>query len=289
MNTDKHPVLPPRLQERFDGQLWYITPAGFQAWVLGQTFSERPSLEKDEQTGCNVRRPTRDAWGDAIAQVEYRDQVAIIPVHGPLLKGATGYHKYYGYVGYEDVHEDLDSARAKSKGILMWMNSPGGTAQGCADVAEHVAAIAKSGFPIDSYTEDQKCSAAEYITAGCTARMATGDAIVGSIGTMMATVSYEKFLNKVGIEFNIFASGKYKAMGHPGKDLTADQKEWLQSFVNSRAKEFKDFLTDYRRDVKPQSMQGQIFTGSEAVENGLIDYTVRNIAEAVELTRARGA
>lgn len=278
--------LPPALQERFDGEVWYITPAGFQAWIMAPAWASAPEMEKDEQTGCNVRRPTRDRWGDAIPQVDYRDNIAVVPVHGPLLKGATGFHKYFGYMAYDDVHQDLDAARAKSKGIVMWMNSPGGSVKGCHGLAEHVAAIAESGFPIISYTEDQKCSAAEYVTAGCVARTGTRDAIVGSIGVMLETVSREKLLNRMGVEYNIFACGKYKAMGHPAKDLTADQKQYMQAFVDARGKEFKDFMTSYRRTVRPETMEGQLFTGAEAVQNGLLDYTVRNLSEAVDAARA---
>lgn len=272
-----------RFQEKVYGRVWYITAEGYESLLMKAGNNHPIGIERDER-GCNAKRPTRDAWGDEIAQPYMTaGNVAVIPVCGPLMKGATGFDKRFGVCAHEDIHEDISIARSRARAAVMMVDSTGGTVLGTQGVAEHVADIQKSGFPIYSYTEGSMCSAAEYITGACTARFATSDAFVGSIGTMMATVSIEKLLTKVGIEFNIFASGKYKGMGHMAKDLTPDQRDFLQQFVNDRAAEFKAHMVQYRTTIKPEAMQGQFFTGSDAIKNGLIDATVRDLGEVLAM------
>lgn len=280
-------------------EVWYIRPG----WAIEEmtelplrqeiatqwghgvmpAMASRMEPPKNED-GTNCQRPTKTWRGDPIPQLCMVENVAVVPVQGPMVKGASGFMKWAaGVCSHEDIAEDLRNAVAlKPNAIVMRVNSPGGTVQGTQGVADLVASIVASGMKVVSYTEDQKCSAAEYITGACTARLATSDAIVGSIGTMLATVSLEKMLNRIGVQFNIFASGKYKAMGHWAKDLTSEQEQFLQSFVNERAAEFKKHMTTYRPGIKPEVMQGQIFTGSEGARNGLIDATVKGFGDVLE-------
>jgi len=270
--------------DRICAQDWYVRPGSYiERLIVDATV--RPETREPQSSGPVALRPTVDARGNAIMQASMTpSRVAVVPIVGGILKGAKGSDKaYYGLTSHEDIWEDISRARSSARAIMLYVNSPGGTVVGTHELASRIADLAASGYPIASYTEDQKCSAAEYITAGCTMSLATPSAIVGSIGTMLAMVDASKFLEKFGIQFNVFTSGKYKALGHPGKSLTPEQSEWVQGFVNERAAEFKKHMTSHRPGLEPAHMEGQIFTGAIAAEFGLIDSTVDSFEEALSL------
>jgi signal peptide peptidase SppA len=200
------------------------------------------------------------------------------------MKGATGSEKYeYGVTSHEDIREDIDNALARGARCLVFdVNSPGGTAQGNAGLAQYIGTLKEQhGILSYSFTDSMMCSAAEYITSACHGRFATSDAIVGSIGSMMGSVSFQGMLERVGIEFSLFTSGKYKGAGHPAKDLSDAQREFLQSWVTNSANEFKAQMTSYRKNLKPESMEGQFFSGREGERNGLIDCVVSGMSEVL--------
>ncbi len=268
---------------------WHIVPSH---WYELDIRSKAAPAERDDKDEPVAARPNRTVWGDPIPQMVLRPgtsgMTAMIPIQGALVKGATGSQKrYYGVSSHEDIHEDITSAVSKDvKSILFTVNSPGGSVLGTEGLARRIQDLAERGICVGMYTHDQCCSAAEFITAGCYYRMCSPDSITGSIGTMMQVVTAQKLYEDFGLEFNLFASGPYKGMGSMGKSLTPVQKEFLQGFIDARAKEFKGFMTANRPRVKPETMQGQIFTGRDAVKNGLYDLNVGSVDEALAVMGA---
>lgn len=259
-------------------------------WCLNPAFADAVQRRIDARAAAisqgtkpNDQRPTMDAWGDEIAQPRMVNGVAIVPVKGPLLKGATGLDKKYGFVSYEDVVSDVQTAVAqKVKGIVLDISSPGGTAVGAGEAGKQIAAAAKS-IPIASFTDSMQCSAAEYLSGACLPRFSTEDAIVGSIGTILTTVSIEGLLKQIGVQAHVITSGQFKGAGHIFKDLTPAQHGYLQNLVDTMAGEFKTHMQTHRQSLDASSMQGQVFTGKQAVASGLVDQNVGGLDEVVSL------
>lgn len=261
---------------------WFLhPPALVDTEARFNNLTARAGAQPPQPTAA---RPERDYDGNEIPRMRVSStRIAVIPVQGPLLKGAPGSAKRAGFASYEDIHEDMDAAVSNgAKGILFHINSPGGTAVGAGELAERVAILAKR-MPVYSYTEDMQCSAAEYLSGACSARFAAPGAITGSIGTILTSVSFQGLLEKMGIKATVFASGKYKGAGHPARDLTPDQTEYLQSFVNTLAAEFKTHMLTHRRSMSAEMMEGQVFTGRQASQNGLIDALASSLGEVLSL------
>jgi signal peptide peptidase SppA len=232
------------------------------------------------------KRPTVDYWGDAIPQMQMvggDSKLAIIPIVGVMLNGAASSDKYYsGYMGHDDVHDDIDKAIADgAKQILFLPETPGGTVSGTPELADRIAKLPEQGILTAAYTSRLCCSAGYFAVAGCQAIIAAPSAVVGSIGTIWETINVASALERMGIEWNVFTSDGLKGTGHPGRKLSDEQKKWMQSMVDQMAGEFKAHVTEHR-DVAPEVMRGQIFTGNEAVKNGLIDLTAANLQEVVK-------
>lgn len=233
------------------------------------------------------KRPKKDYYGDDIAQMSIDGRLAIIPVFGGMVKGATGFDKWaFGVCSHEDVQEDIDVALSKGvTSFLFHFNSPGGTVMGTPEFAGRIVDLAKAGKATGAFTSDLCCSAAYYAAAGCQALFCTPSAVVGSIGTIWETVNVAGFLEKLGIEYNVFTSGPLKGTGHPARKLSDEQRAWMQGVVDKMGAEFKGHVTQFRRAVGADSMKGQIFTGAEAAGNGLFDATVSGLSEAIAVMR----
>src|SRR5438067_146279 len=70
---------------------------------------------------------------------------------------------------------------------------------------------------------------------------------------------------------------------HPTKPMTEDQAAFLQDYVKRNAEEFQSHMINYRPGIDPQSMQGQILSGHDALRAGLIDALVSGFDEALAL------
>ena len=246
-------------------------------WFLNPTYLESVGrrLAIAQQTiEPTAKRPATDYYGDQIDQMRMEGAIAVVPVKGPLLQGATGSDKKAGFSSYEDIRDDIESGiSAGAKAILLDIASPGGTAVGAGETARFIKDTIDSGVPVFSFTESMQCSAAEYLSGACSARFATADAIVGSIGTIMTTLSFQGMLENIGIKAEVITSGKFKGAGHPYKDMTDEQKANVQGFVDELAGEFKSWMSKHRKGMTADSMEGQVFTGKTGAQNGLIDAT----------------
>jgi len=275
----------PKLVSSIITHAWYIRPGSLIEGILLEYCGAKGagSLEiREEALPAIEARPERDVNGDALPRAKLTQSgVAIVPIVGPMMKGATGSDKYRASLcSPEDIASDVMAAMdARAKGIAFPVNSPGGTAVGCHELASLIAEVSKQ-VPTLMYTEDQCCSAAEYVTSACSVRVSTPSAVLGSIGTMCGVLDVSRLLDRFGVSFDIYRSGRYKGMGHPAKPLSSDQAEFVQRWVNARAAEFKAQMVNYR-GLDEEHMQGQIFVGSEAAKIGLTDFTVSSLREAI--------
>jgi signal peptide peptidase SppA len=265
------------------GTFWFINP---DEWSCVEARAQAFALALEEKNpGPLAARPEHDFYGAPVEMMRMVDGVAVIPVKGTLLHGAHPVQKRLGFTDYADVAADLETARReKARGVVLNIGSPGGMVVGNGQLAARVAEFARH-TPVFSFTDSMQCSAAEYLSGACTARFATADAIVGSIGTIRHVLSIEGMLNKAGVKSEVFASGPLKALGHPMKDMTAEQAGFMQSFINTLAGEFKSFMSRHRPGLREESMQGQVFTGRQGAANGLLDANVSGLAEVISFLR----
>jgi protease IV len=135
--------------------------------------------------------------------------------------------------------------------------------------------------PVISWNESMCCSAAEFISAGASVRGATPSSLNGSIGTRLEVWDFSRMLDRAGVDVKVFASGKYKAAGHPAKALTEEQTEYLEGFVSRLGAEFQTHMAMQRPLLRLEHMQGQLFTGSDALAIGLVDLLSNSRAEFV--------
>ena len=169
-------------------------------------------------------------------------------------------------------------------GILLHIDSPGGTVAGTAD-AGRALAEANRKKPVWAFIEDLGASAA-YWLASQAERIVANDrtASVGSIGTLAALYDLSEKAKKEGIEAVVFRSGAMKGAGFPGDKVTPEQRENFQRHIEDVQRSFAEAVVHGRGKsaawLAPLAT-GEAFLADEAVQNGLID-EIASIGEVFE-------
>lgn len=275
--------------ETIYGQPWQIRPDVWQRFHQDYLAFSKRGVDGAMGTAKEAvgKRPATNRFGDEFAKFEMVGKVAVVPISGALVKGATGSEKYFDEVSsHEDIHADIDAGlAARAEAFVFHVNSPGGTVCGTPELADRIAHLPHEGKRTAMFTSDLCCSAAIYAVASCGALFTSPSAFVGSIGTIWDTINIAGMLEELGVEWNVFTSGPLKGTGHPAKRLSEEQAAWMQGVVDKMSVEFKSHVTKHRKAVGGEAMQGQTFTGSEACANGLFDATAGSLQEVIEMVR----
>lgn len=204
--------------------------------------------------------------------------IATIHVLGPLGRNLSKMEKSCGATSFEDIQGELAQANANPavRGILLRMNSPGGTVQGTPETA---AAVAASGKPVVAFTEDMIASAAYYIASGARAIIASPSADLGSIGVYIPWVDRSAMYKAAGMKPDpiVNTGGDLKAIGFGGQ-LTPAQRTYLQEQVDLDFAAFKAHVLAHR-EVSEHAFRGQTISGPAAMAAGLSD-TIGTLADA---------
>ena len=213
------------------------------------------------------------------------DNIAVIPINGVIGKHVSQIEKSSGVADVVDIEENiLDAMEDESiEGILYDINSPGGSVSGVPEVSELIAKSSQMK-PTVAYVDQLMASAATWMGVGARAIYASQSAQVGSIGVYMAFLDQTRALEMAGMKLELIKAGKFKAMGMPGKSITAEERQILQDGVDKVYGWFTSFVKEHR-GVANSVMQGQMFYAEDAVKNGLID-RVGGIGDAVNELKA---
>lgn len=209
--------------------------------------------------------------------------VAVISVDGVIGKRVSALEKSSGTVDVDDVAAALRTAYEDPavRGIVLDINSPGGTVTGVPELGSLVAAAPKR---VVAYTDTMAASAAYWIGSQAEAFVASPSATVGSVGVYLALLDESRAYELAGYRKEVIKSGRIKGIGVPGTALTDEQRTHLQAVTDALHAQFKAAVRAGRGDVSDDDMQGQDFYADAGQRAGLIDET-GDLAEAVLLAR----
>lgn len=180
----------------------------------------------------------------------------------------------YNHDLYMNYIEQMEKS-SLNKGILLYVDSPGGTVYESDEMYLRLMEYKENtGRPVWAYFASQACSGGYYIAMAADRIYANRNAWTGSIGVIISLMNCKDLYDKLGIKEIDITSGKNKAMGSAGLDLTKEQQEILQSLVDEAYEQFVDIVAAGRgMDINTvkQIADGRIYSAQQAQENGLVD------------------
>ena len=158
-------------------------------------------------------------------------------------------------------------------GVILFINSPGGTTTGGEALFEAIRNVAK-GKPVVAQFGTVATSAA-YIAGLATDYMvARGNTITGSVGVIFQWAEVSQLLDKIGVKMNEVKSGPLKANPSPFQPVDEAGKATAEQMVAESQKWFVGLVAS-RRNIDTRSVagleQGRVFSGREALSHKLID------------------
>ena len=229
-----------------------------QAHLSGDAHSGGLALESfAEQEAAPIRRDV--------------DGVAVISIDGVIGKRVGQLEKSSGVTNVDEVAQVFAEAHAddKIRGILLDINSPGGSVTGTPELA---GAIRESQKPTVAYTDMQAASAAYWIASQAHHLVAAPTATVGSIGVYMAILDQSRAAEMQGVKVDVIKSGRLKGAGIPGTSLSDEQRAHFQAQSDFIHAGFRHAVRAGRkREIADELMEGQSYYAQQVVREGLVD------------------
>lgn len=200
--------------------------------------------------------------------------IAVIPVHGTLVKRTAGLNAASGLTSYTEIGAMLEAALADPQvaGILLDIDSPGGEAAGSFELARTIREATKTK-PVWAVANDSAFSAAYAIGAAANRLIVSETGGVGSIGVIALHVDQSVKDANEGYRFTAVTAGNRKNDFSPHEALTPSAKADLQAEVDRLYGLFVDHVAAMRRldatDVR--GTEAGLFFGGNAISAGLAD------------------
>ncbi len=161
------------------------------------------------------------------------------------------------------------------RGIMLLIDSPGGTVAGTKALSDEVARINREGRKlIVTHAEDAMHSAALWV--GVQAGRVTASAMteVGSIGVLAVVEDSSKMAEDMGVKVHVISTGEMKGAGVPGTEITDEMLTEIQGRVDEINGFFLNAVKAGRGmgiDAVRALADGRDWLAAAAKEKGLID------------------
>lgn len=200
--------------------------------------------------------------------------IAVIPVHGTLVKRTAGLDAASGLTSYTEIAAMLDSALADPQvaGILLDIDSPGGEASGSFELARRVRE-ASAVKPVWAVANDSAFSAAYAIGSAANRLIVSETGGVGSVGVIALHIDQSVKDANEGYRYTAVTAGTHKNDFSPHQPLTDEAKAELQAEVDRLYGLFVEHVASMRTlatdDVR--ATEAGLYFGANAIAAGLAD------------------
>jgi protease-4 len=205
-----------------------------------------------------------------------RPAIALVHVSGMIVPGSPGGSPFGGGVADGDrIAAALRAARADRavRAVVLRIDSPGGAVT-ASDVIWQEVALTAEEMPVIISMSDVAASGGYWIATAGTRVLAMPGTYTGSIGVVMARFHLAGAYAKLGIGNALVKRGRNADIFIDSQPLSDEQRERLQSSVDSTYEIFLGKVAQARgmsRDEVERLAAGRVWTGQQALELGLID------------------
>ncbi len=249
--------------------------------AIGQPLLIHPQMGEALITGymsgaVDARPPTMELLPtDAAREPDTgASSIAVINVSGALVNRPMPGDCGPGPMSYVEIQEAFDAAMAGDnvKAIVFRFESPGGSASGCFDLAEHIRAN-RGRKPIYASLDDYAYSAAFALAVAADEIWTTRSAGAGSVGAVGYHIDESGRLAQQGIKVTPIYSGAHKVDFSPAQPLKDAVRERMQAKMDAMRLEFATLVAESRGLEVDAVMatEAEVYSGADAVAVGFAD------------------
>lgn len=195
---------------------------------------------------------------------------AVVDVLGMIAEGEAA--------NADTIIEGLrDAVKDKNtKGIILNINSPGGSAVQSAYVYDEIRRqkAEHPDMPIYAVVGDMCASGGYYVASAADKIYVSQASLIGSIGVIMNGFGFSNVLEKLGVERRLLTAGEHKALLDPFSPLNQQEAKHMQSLLDQVHQQFINAVKQGRGSrlkESPEMFSGLVWNGAEGVKLGLAD------------------
>jgi len=161
----------------------------------------------------------------------------------------------------------------KIKAVIVRLDTPGGSAVAGMELYRELRAIAEKK-PVVAVMRDVSASAGYLTAVGSDRIFAREGTLTGSIGVIIESAEFTGLAEKLGITPITIKTGPLKDALAPTSKVSPEAIAAMQSVVDDFFQVFIDTVAERRQMARADVVKladGRVFTGRQAVKNGLID------------------
>lgn len=210
-----------------------------------------------------------------------------------VISGGLGFGKSVGVIKVEGVITDSTdiiglireyAERGDIKAVVVRIDSPGGAVGPSQEIYAELKKL-KAEKKVVASMGAVAASGGYYIASAADKVVANPGTITGSIGVIIEFMNVEELLKKVGLKGRVVKSGKFKDTGSPLREMSEEERVYLQSVIDDVHGQFIEAVST-GRGIKKEDVaklaDGRIFTGSQALKLGLVD-KLGTMEDAIDL------
>ncbi len=201
------------------------------------------------------------------------------------ISGTINDEKKTGFLGMTDeprltsrVRDELKRAEEDDavKAVLLRIKSPGGLVTP-SDIIHHEIKSFKerTGKPVAAHLMGVAASGGYYIAAGADTITAQPTTVTGSVGVIIFMLNASGLMEKIGISNETLKTGDVKDAGSPLREMTEEDREVLQTIIDSMFERFIGVVREGRPSMTDEAIDevsgGSVYVADRALELGLID------------------
>ncbi|MEL0628592.1 signal peptide peptidase SppA [Psychromonas aquatilis] len=210
------------------------------------------------------------------------DQVAVIHGSGEIVSG------YAQGVAISDknfnklIKQAINNKRIKA--VVLRLDTPGGSAFASENIRQQVLALKTANKKVIVSMGSVTASGGYWIASAADKIIASPTTLTGSIGIFGMFATIDKSLNKIGVYQDGVSTNELANIGIT-QPLTPELAEIFQIGIESGYENFLSVVSEGRDMTKEEVdnvAQGRVWTGIDAIENGLVD-GLGNLQDAIAL------
>ncbi len=194
----------------------------------------------------------------------FGDKIGVVDLDGVILSPTET---------VEELRKLADDDSVKA--IIIHVNSPGGGVAASEEIYREVKRVRdqKKKYIVSSI-ETVGASGAYYVSSGTNKIYADSGSVVGSIGVIAEWVNYGDLMRWAKLKPELLKVGKFKDTGDPTRELTPEERQYMQGLIDNMYGQFVQAVADGRHakadDIRPIA-DGRVWTGEQALGIHLID------------------
>ena len=200
------------------------------------------------------------------------ENIAIIIAAGDILNGSQP----PGTIGGDSTADLLRRALSDEsvKAVVLRVDSSGGSMFASEVISDEIRALQEAGKPVVASMGSVAASGGYWISVVADRVIASPATVTGSIGVFGMFPTFQRTLASVGVATDGVGTTPWSGELRPDREMSDSARQLFQLIIEDGYNHFISGVAERRgleKDYVDSIAQGQVWTGNDAFENGLID------------------